>query len=89
MSLASPFRVNTGWVAFLLSGATLACGDVNPLGPPTVTGVYALRRVESDALPTVLYSNDLVRVRVLADTLRCPPWAPAACWCARTTVPST
>src|SRR5258705_6670210 len=45
-----------------------ACGS--PFGPNDVAGTYALRRVAGDSLPTVLYENQYVSVRVFADTLR-------------------
>ncbi len=46
----------------------LACGE--PLAPGDVVGTYALHNVAGDALPTVLYTNEFLTVRVLADTLR-------------------
>ena len=68
MPIASSIRLAAGAVALLLGAAALGCGD--PLRPADVAGAYALVRVESEALPAVLYSNEYVRVRVLADTLR-------------------
>jgi hypothetical protein len=66
MSVVTPRA--TVALALLVCSAVVACRD--PLRPEDVVGVYALQWVESDVLPTVLYTNDNVRVRVLADTLR-------------------
>jgi len=57
-------RATAGLVAFLTGG----CGD--SLATGDLVGSYVLRRVGPDALPTVLFSNDYVTSRVLADTLR-------------------
>jgi hypothetical protein len=58
-----------GRLVLLLSlGGSGAC--TNPLAPADVAGTYVLRQVGPDPLPTVLYANSDVIVRVLADTLR-------------------
>ena len=51
-----------------LCASAIACGDA--LAPGDVAGTYALQRVESDPLPTLLFATEYVRVRVLADTVR-------------------
>lgn len=50
------------------SAVPLACDD--SLGPGDIAGTYVLRSVAGDALPTVLITTELVKIRVLADTLR-------------------
>jgi hypothetical protein len=52
----------------LVSALPLACAE--PLSPNGVAGAYALQQVAGDALPTLLYTNEYVTVRILADTLR-------------------
>ncbi len=61
-------RVAAAILGTVVAGSTIACGDA--LGPGSVAGTYALRQVQDDALPAVLFSTDFMRVRVLADTLR-------------------
>jgi hypothetical protein len=68
MPSALPIRLAAGLLAVLSAAAAIACGD--PLAPEEIAGIYALQRVEADHLPTVLYTNEFVRVRVLADTIR-------------------
>jgi len=46
----------------------IACGD--SLGPGDVVGTYVLQKVAGDALPTLLYTTEFVKIRVFADTLR-------------------
>ena len=70
MSSALPIRVAAGLLAVFSAAAAIACGDPLALAPTEIAGIYALQRVESDHLPTVLYTNEFVRVRVLADTIR-------------------
>jgi len=54
-----------------VAGLPLACGE--PLRPRDVVGSYALQSVAGDSLPTVLYANGDVTVRVLAETLSFTP----------------
>jgi hypothetical protein len=62
-----PARVAASVLAMLSVATALACGD--PLAPDEVAGTYVLERVGADDLPTVLFANEYVRIRVLADTV--------------------
>lgn len=61
-------RVPASLLGMLYVGLAVACGD--PVAPGDIAGTYALQRVDGDPLPTVLFTTEYVRVRVLADTLR-------------------
>jgi hypothetical protein len=51
-----------------LAALTLACEGSH--GPSNFLRTYALREVQGDPLPTVLYTNEYVAVHVLSDTIR-------------------
>lgn len=63
-----PSRVPARLLGMLSVGLAVACGD--PVAPGDFAGTYTLQRVDGDPLPTVLFTTEYVRVRVLADTLR-------------------
>jgi hypothetical protein len=58
-------------MTLFIAGLPLACGE--PLSPRDVAGVYALQRVAGNSLPTILYANGYVTVRVFAETLSFTP----------------
>jgi hypothetical protein len=64
MSPSTSFRIFPA----VLVGLTLSCGD--SAGPGDAAGLYVLRQVEQDPLPTVLYQNEFFITRVLSDTIR-------------------
>jgi hypothetical protein len=55
-------------ITLLCAAIPVACSD--SLAPGDVVGTYALRSVAGDALPTLLYTTEFVKIRVFADTLR-------------------
>jgi len=55
-------------IALVCTTLLFGCGD--SLGPGDVAGTYVLQRVAGDALPTLLYTTEFVKIRVFADTLR-------------------
>ena len=55
-------------ITLLCTATSLACSD--SLSPGDVLGTYVLRSVAGDALPTLLYTTEFVKIRVFADTLR-------------------
>ena len=55
-------------ITLLCAAIPLACSD--SLAPGDVLGTYVLRSVAGDALPTLLYTTEFVKIRVFADTLR-------------------
>jgi len=68
MCTARSIRSTGRAVAMALLLPVLGCGD--PLSPADVTGTYVLQRVADRPLPTELFRNDDVIVRVFADTIR-------------------
>jgi len=58
-------------MTLFIAGLPLACGE--PLSPRDVAGAYALQRVAGNSLPTILYANGYVVVRVFAETLSFTP----------------
>jgi hypothetical protein len=62
MRSALQIRVTAGPVAVLTAASAFACES--PAAPEDIAGTYALERVEADQLPTVLFPNEHVRVRV-------------------------
>ena len=63
-------RRSTRFPRTSLAVVLLAVGCREPLVPASVAGAYVLREVANDALPTLRYTTDYVRVQVLADTIR-------------------
>jgi hypothetical protein len=59
-----PVRLSGALVAF-----TVVVGCADAAGPSGLLGSYALERVGSTALPTIVYVSEDVTIRVLADTL--------------------
>ena len=68
MHAARSIRSTGRAVAMALLLPVLGCGD--PLSPADVTGTYVLQRVADRPLPTELFRNADVVVRVFADTIR-------------------
>ena len=55
-------------ITLVCAAIPLACSD--SLAPGDVVGAYVLSSVAGDALPTLLYTTEFVKIRVVADTLR-------------------
>jgi hypothetical protein len=68
MHAARSIRSTGRAVALALLLPVLGCGD--PLSPADVSGTYVLQRVADRPLPTELFRNADVVVRVFADTIR-------------------
>jgi|RhiMetdeSRZDD1v2_1073273.scaffolds.fasta_scaffold785135_2 hypothetical protein len=61
---------STTLLGLALPAAWLASACHEPLSVQDVVGTYVLQRVAGDPLPTLLFANEHITLRVLADTLR-------------------